>query len=428
MLKKTIYFLLIGLYSFSGYAQTPLTLDECRQEALANNKQVQSSKLQVKKAEASVKEARTAYLPAVDGTGSAMYIPNLDELQQFGIQRDDLELYQAEIAAQQAIYAGGKVRLSNQMAKKGREIAENAQIKQKADIILQTDKAYWNLAAMQEQIKVVDRFTEALDSLEEQLQASYDLGLVPKSEVLKVTVSKNEAEVTAVEVRNAIRLLQMNLARIIGRPLDERLLAIEKPDMPNKDRRFTNNPPNENVANRPEIKILENQVNVAEIEKKLTRADYLPQIGAQVSYGYLEAPDISSGSWQLNAGASLSIPIIHWREKKHRSQKAEISKQMAKLELQNTRELVNLEINQAWLKLREGEEKIRLASKNQAEARESLEEVEISYNAGLNTITDLLNARVARQRAEASLIKARSDYQILKTEWQKATGDLVFTP
>lgn len=428
MLKKTIYFLLTALYTFSGYAQTPLTLDECRQKALTNNKQVQSSELQVKKAEASVKEARTSYLPVVDGTGSAMYIPNLDELQQLGIQRDDLELYQAEVAAQQAIYAGGKVRLSNRMAKKGQEIAENAQIKQKADIILQTDKAYWNLAAMQEQMKVVDRFTEALDSLEEQLQASYDVGLIPKSEVLKVTVSKNEAEVTAVEVRNAIRLLQMNLARIIGRPLDERLLAIEKPGMPNKDGQITNISANKKAANRPEIKILENQVDVADIEKKLTRADYLPQIGAQVSYGYLEAPDISSGSWQLNAGASLSIPIIHWREKKHRSQKAEISKQMAKLELQNTRELVNLEINQSWLKLSEGEEKIRLARKNVEEARESLSEVEISYNAGLNTLTDLLNARVAHQRAEASLIKARSDYQILKTEWQKATGDLIFTP
>jgi outer membrane protein TolC len=104
--------------------------------------------------------------------------------------------------------------------------------------------------------------------------------------------------------------------------------------------------------------------------------------------------------------------------------KAEISEQMAKLNLQNNRELINLEISQAWLKLQEGIEKIRLARKNLDEAVESLSEVEISYNAGLNTISDLLNARVAHQRAEASLIKAQSDYHILKSAWLKAAGQL----
>ncbi|PWD97999.1 TolC family protein [Marinilabilia rubra] len=428
MLKNTIYISLVTiLLSGSGFAQTPLTLEKCRNEALANNKQIQSSGLQVKKAEASVKEAGTAYLPSIDGSGSAMYIPNLEELKQFGFDRESLELYQAQITAQQAIYAGGKVRLSNKMAQKGVEIAKNAQVKQNAEIILQTDKAYWNLVAMQEQKKVVDRYTEALDSLEEQLQASYDLGLIPKSEILQVRVKKNEAEVTAIEVKNAIRLLQMNLAQTIGRPLDEAIVASQEPILTQKKTRNKNNTSDEGAGNRPEIKILKNRVDLARMEKKLTRADYLPQIGAQVSYGYLEAPDISPGSWQLNAGASLSIPIIHWREKKHKTQKAEISQQMAKLELQNTRELVNLEISQTRLKLEESTEKIQLARRNLAEATESLSEVEISYNAGLNTITDLLNAQAAHQRARASLVQARSDYQIFKASWMKATGKLGVT-
>lgn len=425
MLKKSLYLTLFTFFPIAAMTQTPVTLQECRQEALSANKKVQTSILQVRKAEAAKREAQTAYFPAINGSANAIFIPDLEELKQLGIDKDNLQVYQAQLSAQQPIYAGGKVRLANQMAKQGIEIAEKAKEQQQAEIILETDEAYWQLVAMQEQQKVVNRFTEALDSLEEQLQASYDLGLAPRSELLKVTVQKNEAEMTALEVNNAVRLLQMNLAQIIGRPVNEELMAVTTPGMKNtKNTLPAGNETAESNIQRPEINILERQTQIKNLEKKLTRAEYLPQLGAQVSYGYSEVPDIAEGSWNMNAMAQLSVPVFHWREKKHKMQQAEINEQMAILELENTRELVTLEISQARLKLEEGLKRIRLARKSLEEASETLSEVEISYNAELNTITDLLNARVAHQRSEASLVKALSDYEVLKTKWLKAIGQL----
>ena len=425
MLKKTIYLAFIAFLPFTGMAQTPVTIQECRREALSANKKIQTSILQVRKAEAAKREAGTAYFPAINGSANAIFIPDLEELKQLGIDKDNLQIYQAQLSAQQPIYAGGKVRLSNQMARQGVEIAEKAKEQQQAEIILKTDEAYWQLVAMQEQQKVVNRFTEALDSLEEQLQASYDLGLTPRSELLKVTVQKNEAEMTALEVNNAVRLLQMNLAQIIGRPVSEELMAVTTPEMKNtKNTLPAGNETAESNIQRPEINILERQTQIKNLEKKLTRAAYLPQLGAQVSYGYSEVPDIAEGSWNMNAMAQLSVPVFHWREKKHKMQQAEINEQMAILELENTRELVTLEISQARLKLEEGLKRIRLARKSLEEASETLSEVKISYNEGLNTITDLLNARVAHQRSEASLVKALSDYEVLITKWLRAIGQL----
>ncbi|WP_237706128.1 TolC family protein [Thermophagus xiamenensis] len=424
MSKYKIYLVLMIILPITGFSQTTLTLEESRREALENNKTIRSSILDVLKAEAGVKEARTAYLPAIDGSASALYIPDLEELRMFGISRDDLELYQAQFTAQQPVYVGGKIRLANKMAKTSVSMAQNAREMKTAEIILQTDEAFWSLVAMQEQQKVLMRYKQALDSLEQQLALSYELGLVPKSELLKVRVQKNETEVTAVEVDNAVRLLQMNLAQIIGRPLNEPIKAVVDSDFIFQIDTMAPGNALSDASERPEIKILEDKVFLSELQKKMTRADYLPQLGAQVSYGYLNVPDIVSGTWQLNAGAQLSIPIIHWREKKHKMDKAKISEQLAILELENNRELINLEIQQAWLKLQEGVEKIRLAQKNVDEAVESLSEVEISYNAGLNTITDLLNAQAARQRAEASLVEAKSNYQVLKSAWLKAIGRL----
>jgi hypothetical protein len=56
MIRKSMYISLLSLFGVAGFSQTPVTLDECRKEALENNKRIQSSVLEVQKAEASVRK------------------------------------------------------------------------------------------------------------------------------------------------------------------------------------------------------------------------------------------------------------------------------------------------------------------------------------------------------------------------------------
>jgi outer membrane protein TolC len=86
--------------------------------------------------------------------------------------------------------------------------------------------------------------------------------------------------------------------------------------------------------------------------------------------------------------------------------------------------MINLEVQQVKIQLEEAYESIEIAKKNIKEAEESLEETKASFEVGLNTTTDLLNAQAQWQAANSRLIEALAQFEILQTSWQKVTGNL----
>ncbi len=59
-------------------SQTRVTLEECRSDALEYNKSLDMARMDVKYAEEAVKVARTSYFPAVDASGTFMYLPDFE--------------------------------------------------------------------------------------------------------------------------------------------------------------------------------------------------------------------------------------------------------------------------------------------------------------------------------------------------------------
>ncbi len=441
------YIIITGLLllTVSSRGQEQLSLEQCRTMALEYNKTLKISDLQLKEAEANRKQARTAYLPMIDGTGTAMFLPQLDDVEVPGfhlptadtdgnitgvsdvyfpgmkLETERLRIFQAQLGMQIPIYAGGQIRYANKMADKGLEIATNAYQLESDQVVLNTDVVYWQVVALKENIKVANKYVEMLDSLEQQLKVMYDIGLVPKSEQLKVSVQKNEAELNLVRAKNGYTLMQMNLCQTIGLPLNTELNVVE--DLNNDPEMINlNNALNMALNNRNELHILNGQVAISELQKKTVAAQYRPSLGAQVAYGYTEVPNLISGSYQTTASARLSIPIIHWGEKKHKMDAARYQQQQAQIKLDETSELVQLEVQQYMLQLTESYDAIVLAKKGKVEAEESLSEVVLSYENGLNTTTDLLNAQASWQRAQAGLLEALANYEIAKTTYYKGVG------
>ncbi len=444
-MKKYIYIVRVVLVMIfvSGelWAQKSLSLEESRNLALEYNKTLKISALQKAEAESQKKEAFTNYLPNIDANGTASYMPTMENIEFPGFQlptdaegtaesdayfpgmsleTEKLTILQGGVTAQQAIYAGGQIRLGNKMAQTGVEISEQAYQLQKAEVILNTDEAYWNLAAMNENVKLAEKYVLMLDSLEGQLTDMYELGLVPKSEKLRVTVQKNDAELNLLRARNGYRIMQMNFCQIIGIPLNTVVEVSEKvnsnPSLPDMS-----GSTDKALSGRQELKILGGQAEISNYQKKMVDAEFLPQLGAQVAYQYSQYGDLYDDG-MVTIGASLSIPIFHWGEKRHKKSAAQARVNQANLNLSNTQELVQLEVQQVMIQLQEGYESILWAQKNKQEAQESLEETQASYEVGLNTTTDLLNAQASWQNAHAREIEALTEFQVLKTKYQKALG------
>ncbi|WP_075591630.1 TolC family protein [Labilibacter marinus] len=423
--------------------QKSLNLEETRSLALEFNKTLKVSALQKVQAEAKKKEAFTNYLPELSATGSAMMYPGTDNttipamtlpsaadpstpsdalFPGLTIETENLSILNGGVNLSQPIYAGGQIRIANKMANTGVEISEQAYQLKEAEVILNTDQAYWRLAAMRETVTLAENYVLMLDSLEQQLKDMYELSLVPKSEQLKVTVQKNDAELNLLKAKNGYKIVQMNLCQIIGLPLNTEITVTEtvklNPTLPEMTGSM-----DKALSSRQELKILNSQAEISTYNKKLVNAEFLPQLGAQVGYQHYKINDlIDQGN--LSVAASLSIPIFHWNEKKHKKSAAQAQIDQAYLNLNDTQELVQLEVQQVMIQLQEGYESILWAQKNKAEAQESLDETQASYDVGLNTTTDLLNAKAAWQNAYAKEIETLANFEVLKTKYQKALGVL----
>ncbi len=444
MIKNIKTFIIVSTmaaFSSTSFSQKTLSLEETRNLALEFNKTLKISSQQKIAAESQKKAAFTNYLPKIEASGNAMYFPTMEDQEipamtlpsasdpstasdalfpGLKLETENLSVITGGVNLVQPIYAGGKIRLANKMTGKGVEIAEQAYQLKEAEVIAQTDEAYWNLAAIKEKVKLAEKYVLMLDSLEGTLNDSYELGLAPKSEKLKVTVNKNDAELKLLRARNAYRIMQMNLCRIIGLPLNT---AIEITDQANEDPILPDfqDATNQALNNRQELQILDGKKTISEYQKQLANADFLPQLGAQVGYQHYKIADlINEGN--LTVAASLTIPIFHWNERKHKSSEAKANLNQAMLELSNTQDLIQLEVQQAQIQLQEGYEYVLLSQKNKLEAKESLEETTVSFEVGLNTTTDLLNAQASWQDAVAQEIEALAQFEILKTKYKKVIG------
>jgi outer membrane protein TolC len=122
--------------------------------------------------------------------------------------------------------------------------------------------------------------------------------------------------------------------------------------------------------------------------------------------------------------AQVSIPIFQWGQGKKKQRAAQLRIDQAENDLQHTNDLIKLEVMQVQVQVEEAYESILLAQENIDEAKESLEETQASFEVGLNTTTDLLNAQAQWQDAQAQLIQAVARFNVLKTSWERVTGNL----
>ncbi|WP_303920983.1 TolC family protein [Draconibacterium sediminis] len=434
-------------------AQKVMTLEDCREQAVAFNKELKNAALQNREAQVNQEVARTAYLPSVGFSSSLMHRPGMDGINMPGyflptadseeaalngdfsgtsdvwnpgvnIDLGSLTLINSGFEVTQAIYAGGKIRYSNQQADAGVSIADMALNMKYSEVIEQTDQAFWQVATVEENIKIAEEYIKMLTELEDQMTAMYEVGLQPASEKLRVTVQKNEADLNLIKARNGLKVAKMYLNQILGQPLDT---EIQISHDANPEVKLFNLEDGlvQAGSKRNELKILEKQKEISELDAKITRADYLPTVGVSAQYTSYWVKDLYEEiDFQPMLAAQVSIPIFQWGQGKKKQRAAQLKVQQAETDLQHTNDLINLEVMQVKVQVEEAYESILLAQKSVAEAEESMNETKASFEVGLNTTTDMLNAQAQWVQAKAQLTQTIASFEVLKTRWQSVTGNL----
>lgn len=449
-----------------------LNLQKCREMAVENSKKMQVAAEQQKKAGYDWKSYRANFLPKISGSGLYAYmhkkmnykidggylpvyqssdvgqaiplnsiqlgpdgkpVMGADDLPLFKQYAflPDIELalglrnvYSVGVMLEQPVYMGGKVRSAFKMASIGKEMAELNVHSSRAQVLTESDEAYWQYVRVKEQLKSAEKYLEVVSELVKNVTDAIETGMASQNDLLKAQVKQNEAELLVSKANNGVALSRMNLCRVIGVDLYSQVdvndsLCAESTlnllDMGN------------DITARPEYNLLEKQVELKSKEVALTRADFLPQLGVSASYAYGDGISLngeSDGVASFAAVASLKIPIYHWGEGRNKVKAVKAEQEMARLQQEELSQMMQLEVAKTRFNVEDAAARVKMTEKSLSQAEENLQVSRNRYEVGMETITNYMEAQAQWQKAWSDAIDARAELRLSETYYLKATGKL----
>ena len=410
-----------------------LSQDDCRQLAIANSEQMKRADNELRQAQLEKEIAFTSFLPKIDASATAVYL--LPDLDMMGMELQMRGMYMAGLTLTQPLYTGGKIRTGNKLAKIGIQSAEQQKRKTRMDVIADADNAYWSYIAVLSKVKMLETYSAQMDTLLHQVETAVKAGMGIENDLLRIGTKHSEINYQLQKARNGADLCRLALCNATGLPFYTDITPTDT--LPTADL-----PPvmDSDISSRPELALLQAQVEAKEQQIKMTRADMLPQIAISAGYSYYGNIKVN-GTTADNQGnytpftqeykdgiglimASVSIPILHWGENTKKVKKAKIDLHNAQLDLQRNSRLLDIEARQAILKVTDGYNLVQTAINGCQQADENLRTMKARYQASMCPLTDLLDAQSQWQQAQSNHIEAITQYKIYITEYLRATGRL----
>lgn len=467
------------------------SLDSCRTLALENNKQLMITRQQLRTSEYQQKEAFAAYLPAIDFNGGYMYnqknisIFSSDQYlpvgtfneqaltdpsaakYNFSVVKNPLtgeavtvngqavpeqvavipkeamtynihNVFFGAVTLTQPIYMGGKIKAMNDLTGYAREVAEALHNNEAENVVYAVDAAYWQVVSLKAKCDLALSYVNMLDTLSHNVGLMVAEGVATKADRLNVDVKLNTARVDLAKVENGLALSRMALAQVCGLPIDSEMQLVDEPELAGErlsididaDATAAISPQmlSDAFEHRGDLRALEYGVKAANAQKRVARADMLPNLALIGAYSFSN-PNMYNGfsrkfNGAFSVGAMLSIPIWHWGGNYNKYRAARSEETVMQLKLEDARERVSLQVNQAVFKARESVKTLQATEANLAAADENLRCADLGFKEGVLTTNDVLGAQTAWLKAYSENIDAMIDVRLCSTYLSKVLGTL----
>lgn len=421
----------MGAHELRAQQPMKLSMEQCRDMALTTSEELKQADNRLRQAELDDKIAATARLPKIEGSATGAYV--LPDIEMTGMELAMRGTYMAGLTLTQPIYTGGKISAGRQMARLGRQIADQQLRMTRMDVLVDADNAYWSYIAVRRKVRMLESYSTQMDTIYKQTSSAVAAGMAIENDLLRIEAKRTEIEYQLQRARNGADLCRMALCNVIGAPLDTAIeptdttFNIESPTAMSLD-----------IARRPEVGLLEKQIDVNMQRIRDARSEMLPTVGLSAGYSYYGNiklkgfADMGNGTTvpytqEFRDGIGIAmlavkIPIFHWGESRKKLHKARYELDNSQLELQRNMRLMSIEAQQAVQNVEDGYRMIHTAESGLRQAEENLRVMRNRYAAAMSPLTDLLDAQSQWQQAQSNLIEAQTQYMIYRTDYLRATG------
>ncbi|HPX80912.1 MAG TPA: TolC family protein [Syntrophales bacterium] len=420
------------------------TLAESVAMALKQSMVVQAAKEGVKGAEAQKKEAFTGFLPKLSTsysytrlndapwtnmppmTISSPILPAPLTTPGGPITVGTQDNYSWALEFRQPLFAGGSILANYQANRKGEDIARVDETAAAQNIVEEVKSAYFQILKAQKILGVARQAVEQLKSHRDEARHFFDVGLIPKNDLLQSEVQLANGEHNLVRAENSLEIVKSRFNTLLRRPIDapvevEDILAYRPFPKAVEECLQTA------YSQRPEIKAHALKVEQAREVVKAARGNFFPTLSAVGHYerfgdtGSLQGSTYKSmENWYLMARADWTF--WEWGKTKNQVDAHRARENQAGSMLILERDKVTLEVKAAYILVRESEKQVFVAQKSIDQAEENFRINNERYREQVATSTDVLDAQTLLTKAKSDYFTALGDYFITQARLERAMG------
>jgi outer membrane protein TolC len=317
------------------------------------------------------------------------------------------------------VFAGGQIVNGNKLASIGVEVNQLKVKLTENEVNQLTEKYFWQIVSLKEKTKTIDAIEAQLIEIHKTVKVAVQAGITTNNDLLKVELKQQSVESARLKVENGIKVSKILLEQHIG--VRDSLFDISFSEFPQilSPVQFYASP-NSAVLNRTESQLLDKSVEAAIIQKDMAIGKNYPVLAVGASYIY---HDLLKNNTDFGmVFATVSVPISSWWGGSHAIKREELKLQQTQNTSQNAKEMMQVEIQAKWNELEEAYKQVLISEKSIISAKENLRISKDYYNAGISSLSDLLEAQTSLQNTLDQRTEAKTNYQTKLSSYLQVIG------
>jgi outer membrane protein len=411
--------------------QKPLTLEESIKIVTERSLTLHSAVVGVVGSEFRRKEAITNFLPLWTGQyGWTLYnqpvnVGVIAAAIPGATTPTSRDIFNFGTTLNQPVFTGGFNLANYRSAKIGVDLSKETVETVKQDLVLQTRVGYFTILRAEKFLAVAEQQVKQFQAQLEVTKAFFDVGIVPKNDVLQAEVRLANARQQLVKAANDLATAKASFNILLRREINTLFevvdILIYKPFPLSYDQSIE-----EAFRLRPEIKAAQLNIDQAKEGVKIARSGYFPTINLTGNYTrFSDDIDVSGGvkfsdRWTVQALATFTL--WNWGNTAFKVGENKVKVTQAEDSKTQLTESITLEVKNDYLNLLTAEKNINVTEKAIEQAEENLRMNEERYKYQVATQTDVLDAVTLLAQARVNYYGALSDFNIATAQLERSMG------
>lgn len=412
-----IFTLLVALFALFEARGEPISPSQYRDEVTSYSITLKQAQNSAVTAEQSYTLSKVARLPQLLASGIFS-----QRFRHFEGQKEWALSLEPRVV--QTIYGGGVIAADIEGKRLLHEAAICTEMFTLLEVIYAADYAYWNYWAMDRYKRVMMEYVAIIESQTGAIERRYSEGYTSKGDLLMMQSRLAEAEFELISAEQNRFTSQHNLNTLRGvSPSDSVTLVGHSEELLRVPSRIS---VEELFDRRPDLAAALLDESYAAQQVKAVKGGYNPTLTGGVTGSLRSYTPNVSGDTYLDGSiyVELSLPIYHFGERRKATAIYKSAERSYALTTAALRDEIEQEESNAWVAIVESREKMLIATHSLDISSENLQISTYSYNEGLVSIVDLLQAQISWIQSYTNSITSEYDYQLSLAAYRKVIAKI----